>query len=317
MVNRQHKTKARKKQTVSWRVLSIFIGIGVLFLAQMVWWIIFFISFVDIKEHPRYVRMIIWEGGFFILLILAGLFTIYRIFKHELSLKQQFKDFFAAFSHELKTPIAAIKLQLETIQTRQLPEEQQQKLISNMIEDTDALELSLDNILDAFRYDSGAIRLDRHRVNFDNWLEETVNKVLIPHSQTSLKVERDFASGAKVAIDERYMNSVVSNLILNSIRYSNKTNPEIQIETLRSDDILIWKYRDNGLGIEPHEAEDIFQRFYRSDQAHSLEHKGSGIGLFLTKKIVEAHDGKIQAIGTGTGNGIQFIITLPVATENE
>jgi signal transduction histidine kinase len=312
--------KARKKHretgTVSWRVLSVFIAIGVIFLAQMIWWIIFFITNISDDKGNRYTRMIITEGGFFIVLIFLGLAIIYRILRHEIALKQQFKDFFSSFSHELKTPIASVKLQLETMQAHTLEEEQRRKLLGNMLEDMEKLELSLDNILDAFSYEAEAINLEKTPTDFDDWLRMKLEEARRLHDERSLQLVSSIDSGAVTDLDDRYMSSVVSNLVQNSVRYSRegaaKVNTEVKLQGKR----ILWIYEDSGLGIDPAEAEDIFEKFYRSDKAHALKHKGSGIGLYLTRKIIEGHGGRILAQPRESGQGIRFEIRLPARESN-
>ena len=293
------------------RVLLIFIGIGLVFVVQMAWWVIFFIRSVTDDVRERYLGMLISEGVFFIVLILLGLYQIYRVLKHQMFLKQQFRDFFAGFSHELKTPLASMKLQLETQLSIDLPENKRKELNENMLEDVERLELSLENILDVFRYESGELRMVPQPVDIDGWLRHTADSFVRSYHAESLKVHYDLASQAMVAIDDRYFHTVVANLVQNSFRYS-EVSPVLYISSCRQGDEVLLRFRDEGVGLEADEIEKVFRKFYRADQDHSLKHKGVGIGLFLCRQIVEAHQGEIAVSSEGKNKGAIFTIKLKV-----
>lgn len=309
--------KPENSNSISWKVLALFIGVGGLFTAQMIWWIIFFTRLAGETAGGKYTLMIITEGGFFLVLILAGLLLIFRVLKREIDLKNQFKDFFTGFSHELKTPIASLKLQAETMRSRELAKEQREHLLDNILTDIEQLELSLDNILDVFRYEAEAVALDLTPLEFDEWLRQVVDRMMYIHSHSGLEVDLRLSSGAIVKLDDRYMTSVISNLFQNSVRYADQSEPSVTIATSLSDDgTLHLQYEDNGMGIEPEEAETIFEKYYRSGRAHSLQHKGSGVGLFVVRQVVKLHGGGILAEGRGKGAGLRFLITLPAENDN-
>lgn len=296
------------------RFLMMFFGIGAVFVIQMGWWIIFFVNSVRDELKERHLRMLVSEGIFFLVLIIFGLTLIYRVLRHEVLLKQQFKDFFAGFSHELKTPIAAMKLQAETLLTRELPPDKREKFLEHMLQDVERLELTIENILDVFRYESGRLKMDRRPVELDAWLEAGLDTLARPFAHQGLTLERDIASGAVVFIDERYFQNVVANLLQNAVRYAHGT-PWLRVTTRLTGGTAELRFADRGIGIEPREAQQIFEKFYRGDNANSLKHKGTGVGLFLSRQIVLAHGGSIRAESAGEGKGTEFVITLPARSK--
>jgi signal transduction histidine kinase len=292
------------------RFLFLFFGIGLVFVLQMGWWIIFFVNSVRDELKERHLRMLVSEGVFFLILIVFGLTLIYRVLRHEVLLKQQFKDFFAGFSHELKTPLAAMKLQTETLLSRELPPETRGKLLEHMLQDVERLELTIENILDVFRYEAGRLQMDRRPMDLDSWLESSLETLARPFEQQGLVLERDFASQAVVFIDERYFQNVLANLMQNAVRYARET-PWLRVTARMVKGRAEMRFSDRGIGLDPREAQQIFEKFYRGDHANSLKHKGTGVGLFLSRQIVLAHGGAIHAESAGEGLGTTFVITLP------
>lgn len=293
------------------RVLLVFVGIGLVFLIQMAWWVVFFIRSVSPEVKERYLGMLLSEGLFFFILIILGLLQIYRVLRHQVFLKQQFRDFFAGFSHELKTPLASMQLQLETLLTLELTESKRRELQENMLEDVERLELSLENILDVFRYESGELRMVPQQVDLDGWLQHSVESFIRPYQEDGIKVIFDLNSQSMVEIDDRYFTTVVGNLIQNSYRYSGDS-PVIYVETATDGKWAVITFRDEGVGLNAEEADRVFEKFYRAEEESTLKHKGVGLGLFLSRKIVLAHHGEIAVVSEGRNKGASFIIKLKV-----
>jgi signal transduction histidine kinase len=309
------RNESGKSAAVHRRYLYLFIGLGVIFIAQMIWWIIFFFETTGDRLQPRHVRMLIIEGAFFVFLILAGLAIIYRVLRQQVIQRQQFKDFFAGFSHELKTPIASMLLQTETLQTIDLPREKQDHLLNNMIDDLSRLELTIENILDVFRFEAGRLRMDRKPVLIDDWLAQTVGSLSRAFADRSLTIDLDLRSNAVVELDDRYFQTVIANLLQNTVRYS-IDSARLRVSCNLDGEEVRIVFSDTGIGIHPEALEEIFDRYHRIEVAEGLKHKGSGIGLFLSRQIVVAHGGNIWAESDGAGQGADFIITLPEVKEH-
>ncbi|MCG8455051.1 MAG: HAMP domain-containing histidine kinase, partial [Holophagales bacterium] len=248
--------------------------------------------------------------------ILIGLVIIYRVLRQEVVQQRQFKDFFAAFSHELKTPIAAMKLQTETILSLDLPKEKRDKLLANMLEDLERLELTIENILDVFRIEAGRLRIDARPVELDPWLKENLETHARAFAEHRLNIDFDLRSAANVALDERYFQTVLANIIQNCVRYANG-DPTLSVRSELRDGEAELSFRDSGVGFRPEDCERIFEKYYRIDGENGQKHKGAGLGLFLSRQIVVAHGGSISAASDGEGTGAEFVITLPIAKSDE
>lgn len=302
--------KFNKDKSIPRRFLYLFISVGFIFIAQMVWWIYFFLN--QLKGLPaRYVRMLITEGIFFVVLIIFGLAIIYRVLRQQVLLKQQFKDFFAGFSHELKTPLAAMKLQTETLISLKLDREKQLHLLENMLEDQERLELAIENILDVFRYESGKLTMQTVPTDLDVWLEKSLESSARAYREQGLDLDVDLNCSGTVNLDDRYFYTVIANIVQNSVRYA-QDKPQLRIATSCNDDGAVITFSDAGIGIDPSDVEQIFEKYFRIDEKSKIRHKGTGLGLFLSRQIVLAHDGTIRAESEGYGKGTNFIITLPM-----
>ena len=308
--------RRRRDREVPRRYFYLFIGLGFVFVAQMVWWIVFFIDTMGEDLQDRHLRMLILEGVFFVVLILIGLVIIYRVLRQQVIQQQQFKDFFAGFSHELKTPIAAMKLQTETILSLDLPKEKRDKLLNNMLEDLERLELTIENILDVFRIEAGRLRVDVRPVSLDPWLEESIKTHARSFAEDRLRIDFELASAAQADLDERYFQTVLANIVQNCVRYANG-DPSLSVRSELRDTEVELRFRDSGVGFKPEDGERIFEKYYRIDGENGQKHKGAGLGLFLSRQIVVAHGGEIRAESEGVGRGAEFVITLPIAKENE
>lgn len=306
----------RRNREVPRRYFYLFIGLGLVFVAQMVWWIVFYIDTIGDDMQPRHLRMLILEGAFFVVLILIGLVIIYRVLRQQVIQRQHFRDFFAGFSHELKTPIAAMKLQTETILSLDLPKEKRDKLLGNMLEDLERLELTIENILDVFRIEAGRLRIDTRPVLLDPWLEETIESHARAFAEVRLHIDFELRAGAHVDIDERYFQTVLANIIQNSVRYA-AGDPRLSVRSARQGGKVELRFSDSGVGFTPEDSERIFEKYYRIDGENGQKHKGAGLGLFLSRQIVIAHGGSIRAESRGEGAGAEFVITLPIAKNDE
>jgi signal transduction histidine kinase len=253
------------------------------------------------------------EGGFFILLILFGLYLIYRTLRQQVELKHQFRDFYAGFSHELKTPIASMKLQAETLHARDLPKGQARHLLENMLDDLERLELAIENILDAFRFESHRISLDFQTTEIDSWIRRKIEKISIAYADRDLELKLDLDSGACVNLDGRLFESVLANIMQNSVRYADG-KPSLTVTTVldRERNEVRISFADEGIGIERDGLERIFEKYHRIRDEDGMKWKGAGLGLFLAREIVRVHRGRIWAESEGAERGTTVVITLPV-----
>lgn len=252
----------------------------------------------------------IGEGVIFLLLILAGAVFIFRAVRRQLKSTQQQQNFMIAITHELKTPIAITKLNLETLQKRKLEETQQQRLIQNTIQEANRLNSLCNNMLLASQIEAGGYKLTSEEVNLSELVNECVNDFAIRFPGRLL--ERTIANDIFIDGDRLLLQMGINNLIDNAIKYSPKETPiNISLEEdLKSISLAV---KDEGKGIEANEKRKIFEKYYRIGNKATKGAKGTGLGLFLTKKIAGQHKASIF-VTDNTPTGCIFTIRFDKTT---
>lgn len=248
------------------------------------------------------------EGGTFLGIILLGAFFVYRAVWKHIKLTQQQQNFMMAVTHELKSPIAAVKLNLETIRKHKLDEEKQQKLVENTIKEANRLDQLCNNILLASQLETQRYRLFKEPLNFSALLETGIREVQgrIPtHTVTA-----EISPNIWVEGDKFMLQMALSNLVENAAKYAPKQTG-IKVRLYESGHILKWQVTDEGPGIPSEERERIFLKFYRIGNENTRKAKGSGLGLFLTRKILEQHGASIL-VKDNTPTGACFEVSWPV-----
>jgi signal transduction histidine kinase len=238
-------------------------------------------------------------------LILNTMFLIREIRRNELQ-----DAFLNAVTHELKTPITSIKLYLETLKDRKVPEEKRREFYDIMLSDSNRLLKTVDQILQAARVRES--RNNVEEVSFDlievifEAIQTTRNRYNLPEGSLKLtSAEKIMISGNR----EEFL-TVFLNLFDNAVKYCVES-PKISIRVKDSSkkvDILI---KDNGIGIDSAELRHVFKRFYRAMNAPKHDRRGTGLGLFIVKTIVEKHGGEVWAESRGIGKGSTFVVRLP------
>ncbi len=298
--------------------------------AALVWWFVALYSqnnlmadmlLADIdKDNPHYNQKVelinlarnrktaqyIGEGITFLALILVGAVFVYRVTRRQIRLSQQQQNFMMAVTHELKTPIAVTQLNLETLQKRRLDEEKQQKLIANTLQEANRLNTLCNNILLAAQLDSGAYKQAKQEINFTDLVEGCVENFSIRFPQRKLELtanETIYLNG-----EELLLQMLVNNLIENALKYSPKEKA-IQVVLQENSRAILLKVMDEGAGIADDEKKKVFEKFYRTGDERTRKTKGTGLGLYLCKKIVQGHNGYIS-VTDNEPNGSIFAVTF-------
>ncbi|MBP9097721.1 MAG: two-component sensor histidine kinase [Ferruginibacter sp.] len=246
------------------------------------------------------------EGATFFLLIVAGAFFVYRAASRELKLSRQQQNFMMAITHELKTPIAIAKINLETLQLRKLDEEKQQQIIHNTLQETSRLNSLCNNMLVSSQIEAGGYQVTNEEINISTLMTECVSdyKIRFPQRKFQSAIQDElFVIG-----DKMLLQIAINNLVDNAIKYSPKESPITLEADLKSSRVSI-RVKDEGKGVEAHEKKKIFDKFYRAGNEATRKAKGTGLGLYLTRKIIGSHKGEIF-IKDNTPHGSIFIIEL-------
>jgi signal transduction histidine kinase len=242
-------------------------------------------------EADRKTAGYIGEGSTFLLLILVGALFVYREVRRQIRLQQQQQNFMMAVTHELKTPIAVTKLNLETLQKHRLDEQRQQKIIQSALQETGRLDNLANNILIASQLEGGGYTRSKEDLDLSSLVQRIVHD--LRHRYTDRKWEDAIEPGCSLAGDPLLLQMLVSNLAENAIKYSPKEGV-ISILLRKQKGHILLQVKDEGPGIPEEEKRKIFDKFYRTGQEQTRTAQGTGLGLYLCRKIALDHKATIK-----------------------
>jgi two-component system, OmpR family, sensor histidine kinase SenX3 len=253
-------------------------------------------------------------GSIFFLVIIAGVVVNTIFLVREIRRNEQHDSFINAVTHELKTPVASIRLHLQTLQMRELDETKRREFYRVMLEDSDRLLHTIDQVLLAGATGSILRRSAKTRLDLAPIARECVElaRTRFHLGDDALQyVER--TTGAVVLGDADELKAAVWNLIDNAVKYS-QGSPRIHVELTDADNQRVAvRVTDHGVGISPAELKRIFKRFYRIPASVAVRTKGSGLGLFIVRSVARKHGGRAFAESAGQGHGSTFTLLLPSA----
>lgn len=253
-------------------------------------------------------------GIVFFALIITGL-TLNTIFLfREIRRNEQHDAFLNSVTHELKTPIASIKLYLETLKSRDVDDAKRREFYNVMLADSDRLLGTVEQVLQASSTREKRRQSDIVEIDLRDLVGETIGVVELRHhlAGESIKFSKP-AEPVMVSADKRELQTVFTNLLENAVKYSvgiPKISVRMKTTALKKAEVFI---KDSGVGIPPAELKRVFKRFYRVPAPALPDTKGTGLGLFIVKTIVEKHGGRVRAESRGDGKGTTFFVQLPLA----
>jgi two-component system sensor histidine kinase SenX3 len=242
--------------------------------------------------------------------------TIFLV--REIRRNEQHEAFINAVTHELKTPVASMKLYLQTLQNRPVDEARRQEFYRMMLDDSDRLLGTIEQILRAGQLGARLRRSGHLPIDLSAMVEECVSLARARHHlpAAALTYREVAINGARPQVlgDEDDLKAVVSNLVDNAIKYSGpEVHVSVELELEPNDPVkAVLRVRDQGVGISDTELKRIFRRFYRIPGAIATRVKGTGLGLFIVRSVVARHGGKVFAASDGPGQGSTFTVKLPV-----
>ena len=245
---------------------------------------------IILTKEKRKTSQYIGEGVVFFLVIMAGAIFIFRAVRRQLKAGQQQQHFMMAITHELKTPIAVTKLNLETLQKRKLDETQQQKLIQNTIQETNRLNALCNNILLVSQIEEKRYHITKEDINLGELVNDCVKDFMNRFPQRIYNAvigDNIFIKGDKLLLQ-----LAANNLIENATKYSPKEKP-VLVTLISEAGAIRLSVTDEGSGIPAEDKKKIFEKFYRIGNKATKEAKGTGLGLYLTKKIAQQHKANI------------------------
>ncbi|MGI8600199.1 MAG: sensor histidine kinase [Chitinophagaceae bacterium] len=232
----------------------------------------------------------ITEGITFLLLILFGAVYIYRLVRREFLVQQQQQNFVMAVTHELKTPISVARLNLETMQKHKLDEEKNNKLLQMTLQETLRLDTLINNILISSQLDVEDYKMLKEELDLSYLLNNSVKQFHQRYSQR--KIDLEIEPEIEIYGDPLLINLLISNLLENAQKYS-PSNKTITCRLFQKNKKIYLQIIDEGMGIPASEKANIFQKFYRIGNEQTRYSKGTGLGLFISKKIALSHGAEI------------------------
>jgi two-component system sensor histidine kinase SenX3 len=249
--------------------------------------------------------------------ITAGLVLNTVFLVREVRRNERQDSFINAVTHELKTPIASIRLYLETLQRRELPEAQRQQFYAIMLADSGRLLATVEQVLMAGELSARQRRESRTLVDMPALVAECIGVVSQRHHLPPTAIELEpVPAGVRLTVNAiaEDLRAAVENLLDNAVKYSpNGVQVRCSLAIVNYTNVALT-IRDTGLGIPATEIKRVFKRFYRVPGRHAMRVKGTGLGLFLVRTIARQHGGQITASSPGPNRGTTFTLTLPLET---
>ena len=253
-------------------------------------------------------------GIIFFLLIITGLVLNTTFLIREIRRNEQHDAFINAVTHELKTPLASIRLYLETLKTRDLEENKRQEFYDVMLADSDRLLQTVEQVLRAGQSGQRRRKLNLRKVDVGELVTECVNLTRVRHNLPAEAVtftEAVNGERPQVKADAEELRVAISNLLDNAVKYSVKgVHISVEVAALDEKKVAV-RIEDKGIGIPSAQLKRIFKRFYRVPGRVMARFKGTGLGLFIVSSVVQRHGGKVFAESEGQGQGSRFTIELP------
>lgn len=284
------------------RPLIIFYALIVYAFAELIWW-----GILLGRAVPGSKGMILGEGSVFIFLFVVGAYQLHRAINQERKFHNQQKNFLLSVTHELKSPLASIKLYIETIIKRDLDREHRVAFLENSLKDIERLDDLVENMLLATKIDNKSYTFPKEEFNFSKLVEKVADRLQVYSCKTqtiNLSVEPEvYLRGDKFALS-----SVVTNLVENAIKYSPEC-AEVDVHLNKKGGAIVFSVSDNGIGIPDSEKSRIFDKFYRVGSEDTRKTKGTGLGLYIVKHVLDKHQASIK-VKNNHPSGTVFEVTF-------
>lgn len=284
------------------RPLLIFYSLIIYAVLQLIWW-----GRLLLIAKPNSKGMIVGETAVFVFIFFVGAYYMHKAMNRERKLHHQQKNFLLSVTHELKSPLASIKLYLQTILKRDLDVTQQKTFITNSLKDIERLDDLVENMLLATKIESNSYTFPKEEFNFSD-LVASVSERLQVHTCSSQIIKTTIHPRITILGDKFALTSMVTNLIENAVKYSPPCS-EIEVSLIRKNGLIQFIVADKGIGIKDEEKSRIFDKFYRVGSEDTRKTKGTGLGLFIVKQVLYKHQATIK-VKNNQPSGTIFEVTF-------
>ncbi len=252
-------------------------------------------------------------GILLVLVIISGVGLNTAFLVREIRRNEQKDAFINAVTHELKTPVASIRLYLETLQTRPVDEDKRKEFYRIMLDDSDRLLSTIEQVLRTGRMGASNRKLNLTRFDIADVITECIARVKSVHSLPEESLQFRPGPSAPILGDADEVRAAVSNLIDNAVKYSGN-QVKVTVETAKVDGKFVSvRVKDEGAGIPKTELKRVFKRFHRVPGPLASRIKGTGLGLYIVRSVAKRHGGRVWADSPGPGRGSVFVLQLPIA----
>ncbi|HTH83689.1 MAG TPA: HAMP domain-containing sensor histidine kinase [Mucilaginibacter sp.] len=271
------------------RSFVIFYALITYALAELIWW-----GYMLVKSQPGRIGMIMGEGMVFVLVFGAGAIYLHKSFRREKKLQEQKKNFLLSVTHELKSPLASIKLLLQTIQKRDLNKAQILDFINKSLLDIERLDDMVENMLLASKIENSSYTFPKANFNLSVLVDSIVNRLQLTKCDGNQQIiNAEIESKIEITGDKFALTSVVTNLIENAVKYSGPCET-VDVKLFSKEGRIHLQVADHGIGIADEEKSRIFDRFYRVGSEETRNTKGTGLGLYIVKQVLDKHEASIR-----------------------
>ena len=269
------------------------------------------------NEQQQRLTQYLWEGGFFLFALFACIGAIFAALRGETRVLNEQEQFLALVSHQFKTPLASLQLSLETMKLRQLPPERSQALMDRMLSDLNRMETMVGQILDSSRLSHGRMQLKSEPVLLDATVNRVVSQYLDRAHTDHISIESQVPAQLQVQSDPIAVDAVVRNILENALAavapvgggkvtlVARAVGPEIELSV-----------RDSGIGFRESDQEQLFRKFSRLNAGAGSSYYGTGLGLFIVRRLMQLTGGRVSASSEGLGRGAEFLLIWPSAAES-
>jgi len=263
------------------------------------------------EDSEARVNRVLWEGGFFLVVLIGGMAVLTRTLRHDAELRRRQQNFLAAVSHEFKSPLASIQLAAETLVLRSRDDDGK-RLGRRILEDGERLLRMIDNLLDTTRLEEGRQRLTPQPTNLAAAAATAVAAIADRAQASGVTVTRAVPEELAVHVDPVVVETGLRNLLDNALKSCVAAKSgSIRVEGARAGGGIVLAVSDDGLGFPPEDAGMIFEKFHRLGDELRRTTPGTGLGLYIVKRLVELSGGTVHAGSSGPGRGATVSMRWP------
>jgi signal transduction histidine kinase len=267
-----------------------------------------------VEERYRRINQYAWESGFFLLALALCIGVIWRALRAETQVLQEQDSFLALVSHQFKTPLASLQLSLETMAKRPLSAEQSRTLIERMLADLTRMESMVSRILDSVRLERGRVDLKAEPVELAAAVGRVVAQFEERARQEHIELTADVPRGLAVLADPLAVDVIVRNLLENALAaVAAKSGGTVTFTARAADGDVELAVKDSGVGFRADDSARLFKKFSRLHPGAGSSYYGTGLGLFIVRRLMQLTGGRVSAHSVGVGQGALFVLSWPAA----